>query len=269
VGRDCMDRYMANAYTKLKVAKAWRIENPQRMMLYLAAKGTIASNAKERQQSLWNKDAIRSQLRADGASLPGKLDEAVNECFLLHGTTPTILLNLIHDGLNERFAGSSAGTAFGDGCYLADDVGKTDQYSVRDEGYNHSGKYSPGGRGNCAEYDRSMLKTLHKELYPRGASDHPKDVFYVLVCRAALGYMLPTADGTTVMSGTAKGTPVFAMGGKNRRELAPIPESGTEPAHSLKAVCGDGHRVVRFNEYVIMHSNQTYPEYLVAYHRHK
>ena len=39
------------------------------------------------------------------------------------GTSADVLLSVLSNGLNERFSGSNAGTAFGEGVYLAEDVG--------------------------------------------------------------------------------------------------------------------------------------------------
>ena len=67
--------------------------------------------------------------------------------------------------MNERFSGTGAGTAFGDGVYLAEDAGKTDQYVGPDSAYDPSSE-------------------LHKWLYSETVP-HPEDVLYVLVVRAA------------------------------------------------------------------------------------
>ena len=78
-----------------------------------------------------------------------RLDDLGEELF--HGTQPA-LLSLVRNGMNERFAGQFAGTAFGNGIYLAEDVGKCDQYTRCDNAYD---KNSP----------------LHKRLYSSQA-DH-------------------------------------------------------------------------------------------------
>jgi hypothetical protein len=60
------------------------------------------------------------------------LEKVCNEVRLLHGTKPDLVWSIVQQGLNERLAGASAGTAFGDGSYFADDAGKIDQYVVED-----------------------------------------------------------------------------------------------------------------------------------------
>jgi hypothetical protein len=76
--------------------------------------------------------------------------------------------------MNERFAGASAGTAFGDGSYFADDAGKIDQYVRVDQQYDGT-------------------SSLHKRLYSTSHS-HPGHVFYALVFRVMLGHSVHYAD---------------------------------------------------------------------------
>ena len=55
-------------------------------------------------------------------------------------------------------------------------------------------------------------------------------------------------------------------GGVTWRELANIPNHD-RPYNSLFAAAGAGITRFRYNEYVVFHSDQTYPEYVLAYHR--
>ena len=153
------------------------------------------------------------------------------------------MLSLLSAGLNERFSGSNAGTAFGEGVYLAEDVGKTDQYVTTD-----------------ASYDPKSA--LHSRLYGR-SHRHPGSVHYVLVCRVALGYPCRTkAGGRDALSMDTK-EKLFPRG---FRELAPVP--GVLPPiyyHSLIAELGA--TIVRYREFVCFHGEYIYPEYLLAYQR--
>ena len=130
-------------------------------------------------------------------------------------------------------------------------VGKTDQYAKRDRKLDLSSDLAP----------------LHAVLYNQ--TEHPKDVFYVFVCRVLLGQSFETRTGDMSCFAT-----------KNRRELKPIPNtSPPEPYHSLVArVCNHGlasggctHscrlKPDRYSEFVNFHDCRMYPEYLVAYHR--
>ena len=180
------------------------------------------------------------------------LSEACNEVILLHGTNPDRLLDLLSTGLNERFSGTGAGTAFGDGVYLAEDAGKTDQYVSPDSAYDPSSE-------------------LHKRLYSETVR-HPDDVFYVLVVRAALGYPVRTRQvGQKAISMDTR-EQIFPI---NFRELSAVP--GVMPPifhHSLIAELVSSGSVdtgglVRYREFVIFHSEYVHIDYLIAYHRCK
>ena len=99
----------------------------------------------------------------------------VNEAFLLHGLPSDALQKVVESGFNQNYSGANAGSLFGDGCYLTQDIEKADQYTKEAED----------------QYDGSGNE-LHKMLYPGGASDHPGNVSYVLICRVAMGYSIRT-----------------------------------------------------------------------------
>ena len=127
--------------------------------------------------------------------------------------------------------------------YLAEDVGKTDQYVTPDN-----------------KYDRSS--DLHKRLYGRTVR-HPGDVYYLLVCRAALGYPIRTQAFGQKATSMDDGQPVFPI---NFRELANV--AGVQPPithHSLIAELGT--QIVRYREFVVFHGEYVMPEYLIAYQR--
>ncbi len=107
------------------------------------------------------------------------------------------------------------------------------------------------------QYDGTS--SLHKRLYST-SHIHPGSVFYALVFRVTLGHSVHYAD---------KEEKCFNPKTK-KRELCNIPNTDPRtdpptPYHSLVAECT---RVkYRFNEYVVFHSDLTYPEYLLAYQR--
>ena len=160
------------------------------------------------------------------------------------GTSPDRLLELLSTGFNERYSGTGAGTAFGDGIYCAEDPGKTDQYVGADSAYDPSSE-------------------LHKRLYSRAFARHPGDVFYVLVVRAALGFPVRTQLNGKAATSMDNGAPIFP---KSFRELSAVP--GVTPPivhHSLIAELGDA--IVRYREFVLFHSEYVHIDYLIAYHR--
>jgi hypothetical protein len=232
IGDGGRDQQQPGAYSRLELAAAWRVENhdiycaykvAQRKVLSFAAKVPVRGDTKVR---------IRKELYGSASKLPGDLETGCNEVRLLHGTKPDLVWRIVQQGLNERFAGASAGTRFGDGSYFSDDAGKIDQYAVKDE-----------------QYDAAL--PLHQRLYSDSSSRHPGSVFYAFVFRVTLGHSVQFDK---------RMDKCFNANSK-RRELENIPNTET-PYHSLVAA-----GIYRYNEYVIFHSDQTYPEYVLAYQR--
>jgi hypothetical protein len=185
------------------------------------------------------------------SALPGQLRVNVNEAFLMHGTGADVVIEIISKGMNERFAGAAAGTMFGQGSYLAEDAGKCDQYTKLDE-----------------QFDGGGASKLHKLLYS-SSMPHPGKVFYILVCRVALGYHVRTQKTSRPFTSKDTGEPVFPVirGVDNERELRPVPgiKSPDILHHSLLAdVVAVG---MRYREIIVFHSEYIYPEYLLAYQR--
>lgn len=250
-GKDVQKIY--GPYDNLKLACAWRIDHPARREMYDAA----VKKVKE--------ELVRLKAKGkDTGSPPGlparttstaedkrrfELNAESNEALLLHGTGPDRLLSLLAQGPNERFAGGNAGTMFGDGIYLAEDIGKADQYVAADTSYDTKSE-------------------LHERLYAPwgGQSRHPKHVFYVLVCRTALGYPVRTdkGRGRDLVSMDDRHQKIFP---ENFRELSPV--AGVVPPifhHSL--IVELGNAVKRYREFLTFHSEYVYAEYLVAYQRY-
>jgi hypothetical protein len=171
-----------------------------------------------------SKARIRSELYNSSTRLAWRMEEGCNEVRLLHGTKPDLVMSILQNGMNERFAGASAGTRFGDGSYFADDAGKIDQYVGEDQ-----------------EYDGTS--SLHQRLYSSSDS-HPGHVFYALVCRVTLGHSVHYADDDEECFNP----------NANRRELCNIPD--TDPPTPYHSLVAEGTRLrpkFRFNEYVVFH----------------
>jgi hypothetical protein len=157
------------------------------------------------------------------------MEEGCNEVRLLHGTKPDGVKSILQNGMNERYAGASAGTMFGDGSYFADDAGKIDQYVVEDKKYDGT-------------------SSLHQRLYSTSNS-HPGNVFYALVFRVILGHSVHYADkGKECFTQIRKKNVLEA----NTRELCSIP--GTDPPTPYHSLVAEGSKVsLRYNEYVVFH----------------
>ena len=235
-------------YNQLKLARAWRLEHPALWEKYTAGKQQVC-----RDMGILRKANIRSHshqtrsVRTERATarMPSCLDRTANEVMLLHGTSPEVLLSILSTGPNERFSGTNAGTAFGDGTYFAEDIGKTDQYVTADANYNSKNE-------------------LHKRLYKH--TRHPGKVYYTLVCRVSLGHVIRTQTfGRGSKSMDDAGVKVFPIG---KRELAAVPRvSPPVHHHALVAELGGNPGIERFREFVVFHSEYIYPEYLIAYQR--
>ena len=103
---------------------------------------------------------------------------------------------------------------------------------------------------------------LHKRLYGHG-THHPGKVYYVLVCRVALGHHVrtqATGKGATSMDGGQKVFPI------SFRELAAVPNV-TPPVHYHALLADVVNAGARYREVVVFHSELIYPEYVIAYQR--
>ena len=241
--QDGADR-KGTTHDRLKLACAWRLENPVLWEKYMVGvQGVMDDMKRIRQGGLTSAGGDPPLTCGVADDLPGDLCGDVNEAFLMHGTNAGVLINVLSMGMNERFAGTAAGAAYGEGSYLAEDAGKNDQYTKVDLQYDGSSE-------------------LHKRLYAHGAP-HPGKVFYILVCRVALGHHVRTQQSGKNAKSTDTGSPVFPI---SFRELSTV--HGVSPPvhhHSLLAdVMGSG---ARYREFIVFHSEYIYPEYLLAYQR--
>jgi hypothetical protein len=154
-GRDQKER---GTYSRLVVSNAWRVENPALLASYRAAQERVRQVCSAGAVNFpMHKVKVRSELYASARKLPWEMRRDCNEVRLLHGTSPHVVLRILHSGMNERFSGG----LFGHGVYFADDCGKIDQYVTRDERHDAS-------------------SALHQMLYRK--AKHEGNVFYALVC---------------------------------------------------------------------------------------
>ena len=227
IGYGGRDQKLSGTYSRLELKVAWRVENADLLNKYKAEQRKVHSFVASHNVPLGGKSKaiIRPELHASSKKLPWTTDEVCNEVRLLHGTSPEVVLSILQHGMNERFAGASAGTKFGNGTYFADDAGKIDQYCQEDNQYDNTG----------------ALSSLHKRIY-KNSQDHPGQVFYALVFRVSLGYSVHYADDEEECFNP----------NANRRELCNIPN--TDPPTPYHSLVAEGERVkLRFNEYVVFH----------------
>jgi serine/threonine protein kinase len=319
-GRQWKNMGLEEGDRSIHVAKAWRVQSRSLWNRYSVAMESMAdaiSCGPPLNQIAGNREKIMETPgwpeREMGCSRGGEaLEEAakrgfdpsgedsirqdVNEAFLLHGLPSDALQKVVETGFNQNYSGANAGSLFGDGCYLTQDIEKADQYTKEaEEAEDHDGS------GN----------ELHKMLYPGGASDHPGNVSYVLICRVALGYSIRTRgrffndatrkyqkqctaidEGASVktdctysaMTTSGKWQPRtfshprgFVFEAETARELVKVPASPEQRAqgmpetavnyHSLVVETGGTNGVIRHREFVTFHGEYVYPDFVVAYQR--
>lgn len=135
VGKGGRDAVGSKPYTQLEVTAVWRIENQTLWAKYAAEKMQTSVTMKSLPTSVKIKTANprlnKTLVNASRAiRKKGGCDPALNEYYLFHGlgSPDHTILNIASAGHNEHFSGANAGTMFGDGVYLAEDMGKSDQY---------------------------------------------------------------------------------------------------------------------------------------------
>jgi len=254
-GGDCSNK-------QLKLAAAWRVENPSLFNSYSAAVDVVASDVAKLKSMNCTKPCCRTPLHDKLRAFRRKAQEDMwradlHETFLLHGTKPETVLSLLANGLNERFCKGK----FGHGVYLAEDPAKNDQYTTVDSAY----------QGPSAS---ASLSDLHETLYSAHYK-HPGDAYYVVLCRVVLGHYIATQDGIT---DELTGKSVWAV---EERELAVVPDSSPPIHHHALVVQSKRHLVAngatvspsiglnRHREFLQFNAQRTYPAYLLAYHRLK
>ena len=101
------------------------------------------------------------------------------------------------------------------------------------------------------------------------------NIYFAFLCRVALGFPAITKNGERTIDGRA----VWAVSHRRaeRRELAEAPGARNMRFHSEVVECTldeewvsvpqQEHRVYRYREFVMTHSDRVYPEYLIAYQR--
>merc|ERR1719161_93272 len=127
-GRD--HRVSTRPYSDFDLVQAWRYENLNMLTNYESQKKDLKDRIRHHiaQGIKPLKVKVRAPFWTSCRGLPGHLDEEVSELYLLHGTKPDVLMEVLNNGLNERFSGGM----FGDGTYFAEDAAKTDNYSTLD-----------------------------------------------------------------------------------------------------------------------------------------
>lgn len=218
---------------RLKVCHVYRVLNDQVWREYLRHREKL-------RLSRWNCPSLAEQvldgpathafcesLRRMGRSQLPQLDAQVAECWLFHGTSFDAAAGIAENDFRLDLTGSNAGTLYGKGIYLAENVSKSDEYGEGPRGpKEEQGNWRPPPSPPPALVRHSVL----------------------LVCRSLLGKVLycdaetPSPDAIQ-RSCLAKDAAYDSVLG-DRRKI-----HGT------------------FREFVLYHDDQVYPEFIVVYER--
>ena len=122
--KQLFDHNGGRRYHMLTVRAAWRVENPVQFRKYDAEREKMQADLKERGLQVPSV-CVQKELAEASSKLPGELLRDLNEAFLLHGTDPASMHDILQDGFNECLASRGY---LGFGTYFAEDSGKCDQY---------------------------------------------------------------------------------------------------------------------------------------------
>eukprot|EP00811_Abedinium_folium_P023071 NODE_3257_length_2065_cov_4.490712.p1 GENE.NODE_3257_length_2065_cov_4.490712~~NODE_3257_length_2065_cov_4.490712.p1 ORF type:complete len:636 (+),score=113.98 NODE_3257_length_2065_cov_4.490712:90-1910(+) len=117
---------------KLEVVQVLRNESPRLWRIYQRCLARLARELRltpEEQVHFKTSTLVRD---LDAAGLPPCLNPTVNEGFLLHGTKPSAADHICKEDFRVSLAGSSTGTLYGPGIYLAESSSKSDEYAEDD-----------------------------------------------------------------------------------------------------------------------------------------
>lgn len=212
-------------YNKLRVEEAWRVHSEGLLQGYDDCRTRIRLQCR----------AVRPpQVRTKLSTASGlaRLEQGVNETYLLHGARPDALPNILANGFDIH---QSKRGMLGCGVYFGEECEKADQYATP---------------GNI------------EDVLPAGSFEQGKKTsrFFILLCRVVLGNYLSTADDKTC----SRGIPLFRE--DNKRALRYI-EGSSQPHHAC--IRELGNQILRYREFAVYQAEQVYPEYLIAYTRYK
>lgn len=127
------DRKSGGMPTHLRLVSAQRIENSKLWMKYAEGRAYFKNKRPHKCTPL---EKMGGESLVDKSLLPQMrrdLNGAINETYLLHGTSPQGAMGIAAEGFKIRFAGSMTGTMYGRGVYLAECCSKSDEYAVDDQ----------------------------------------------------------------------------------------------------------------------------------------
>eukprot|EP00439_Symbiodinium_sp_Y106_P025448 s3662_g3.t1 len=101
-GRDAAS--YSRAYSNLKLWCAWRIEHQSLWDKYVAERNDVVRHLRQLERSSIETPQWRSKLEDATVGMPDELCAPIGERYLLHGTKPEVLLDILHQGFNDKLA---------------------------------------------------------------------------------------------------------------------------------------------------------------------
>lgn len=185
---------IAPADRTLSLQRAWRVHHGNAWMRYVAARQGVVGAMKrvpaERRSFLGCADgSLRKSFRDSTEKLPGTLLKEANEAYLLTGAPSNVLLDVLENGMNEKYCQRAN---FGCGSYFAEDAAKNDQYTGDPGTPEGLRQVLPMAVSQTTDGDRSTQVEPEPELEPEFCHGVDDDVNYLLLCRVVLGCSVRT-----------------------------------------------------------------------------
>lgn len=166
-----------------RVQRVIRVESSSMWAKYQAKFENIKAKRRGTAEGRFHPELITEGTARKYKGLFSPLDTEMNEVYSFHGTFVRAALSIAQNDFNIDLAGTSRGTLYGRGAYLAESISKADEYA----------KDEPGGY-----YD---------------------GVFSVLVCRVCMGKLYNTSDDPSAADKIKKGEFDSTCGQRLFREL--------------------------------------------------
>lgn len=220
------DRRGAPIPDSFRIVEVYRILNDQVWREYSQKREEVRGRLQGKQPQVPEKP-LATSLR--GATVLPALDRGVNEQWLFHGTSLEGAMGIAENDFRLDLTGCNAGTLYGKGIYLAENVTKSDEYG--------EGPKGPAGEQEAMGFE---VKT------PPGPPPELVRNSYILLCRSTLGEVFYTAE---------------------QRPNANALQKNCLAGH-YDSVLGDRLKINNtFRELIVYSDDQVYPEYVVKYER--
>lgn len=226
------DRRGAPIPDAFKIKAVYRVYNDQVWREYVGLRESVRADLSG-DQAPGVPDGVQTTncLKNAKQALP-QLDSSINECWLYHGTTAAAASGIAENDFRLDLTGSNAGTLYGKGIYLAENVTKSDEYG--------EGPRGPAGEQMEQGYEG-----------PRPPTGQPPPTLvresYILVCRSTLGKV--------------------HYNDEQRPDPDKLQKSCLE-SKEYHSVIGDRLKINgTFREIIVYTDDLAYPEYIIHYER--